>query len=685
MYSVLLFITLMLSVVWSHSQSIDTTKHIETVVITGQYQPQSVKKSVYRVHTISQEKIRLRAATNIQQVLMTEPGFRFNNDLTLGTADIELMGMSGRNVKILVHGAPMLDRSDTRESLNQIDINLVERIEIVEGPMSVIYGSDALAGVINIITKNNQNSHYSIQAKIQEETAGKEYDFFKEKGTHHKNLNLNWSKKDLYINISATANGFGGWNLPDKAALIDEVNAITTKWKPKDQYLGNAKIGYNQEKFNIWYRIMAMQEDIDTRYGINPNNYIAKLQTYRTERFNHQLQGNWKLHPNTNLDVTAGFTDLSRKTTTKLHDYKTNTAQLSTDAGEQDLAEFSNLFLRSTLQYRVLKNLTVQPGFEFNKETGKGARIKGNPEINDYAAFISAEYAPTTYLTLRPGTRFIKNSVYDAPAFMPALNTKIDITDALDVRLSYAKGYRAPALRELYFDFFDASHSIMGNENLRAETSNSWNGTMTWSKTKRPAWDYKASLSGFYNVFKDRIDYAVDQANPTVTTLLNIDRYKTTGLTVDNTFTHQQFKTTLGLSYVGRYNRLSERMNELSEFVWTPEIFADITYYLTKWDVSASLFVKHTGKRPNYQVNSSDVNTATLVHIDRLTWADLMLNKSVFRHLEINLGIKNLFDVTNLNSTANASGGAHGSGTSSISTSYGRSFVFGLTYNWNKN
>ena len=104
---------------------------LKEVVVTGEYQPQSLRNSVYRTRIINSERIRLRAATNIQQVLNTELGFRFSNDMTLGTSDVMLMGMSGRNVKILLDGVPMIDRTDTRESLNQIDINSIDRIEVI--------------------------------------------------------------------------------------------------------------------------------------------------------------------------------------------------------------------------------------------------------------------------------------------------------------------------------------------------------------------------------------------------------------------------------------------------------------------------------------------------------------------------------------------------------------------------
>lgn len=660
------------------------SQELEQIVVTGQYKPQTAKNSVFNVRTISPEKIRLSNANTIQQVLMTEPGIRFNNDLTLGTADIELMGMSGRNIKILVDGIPMLDRSDTRESLNQIDINLVDRIEIVEGPMSVVYGSDALAGVINIITKKYSTSNLGIVAKIQEETVGKEYAPFSGKGNHHKSLAINWAKGNFYVNAGLTSNDFGGWNTPAKTATIAEVGTLKNLWKPKEQYLENINVGYQKSNFNIWYRILAMQEDIDTRYGINPNNYIGKLQTYKTQRWNHQIQSNWKISQSSHLEMMAGITDLSRRTITKLHNYETNNSTLSTDAGEQDIAKFDNTFFRATLRQYLRDNLTLQPGIEFNQESATGARIKGKPVINDYALFISAEYSPTSFLSIRPGTRYIKNSVYVAPKFVPAINTKIVINPTLDLRMSFAKGYRAPALRELYFDFFDASHSILGNENLKAEHSTSWNAGLTWNKVSSSNYNFNATLSGFYNIFKDRIDYAIDANNPTVTTLMNIDNYKTTGFTLDNTASYKNFKARLGFTYLGRYNQLTESNNQIPDFAWTPEINSDLSYFIEKWDATASFYIKYTGKRPTYQTDDTNPVQYKLNYIGNMTWADLMFNKKLIKGLDINLGIKNLFNVTNQTNTSTSSGGAHSS-SSTINTSYGRSYVIGLTYNWKKN
>ncbi len=660
---------------------------LEEVVVTAQFGPQSLKSSVYNIRTINAEKIRLRGATNIQQVLNTEFGFRFSNDLTLGTTDVELMGMSGRNIKILLDGVPMIDRSDSRESLNQIDINTVERIEIVEGPVSVVYGTDALAGVINIITKNAGKSLLTVSARIQDETAGDEYNALTGKGNHSQNVNLSWQQKGWSALAGLSHNDFGGWNLAPKAATSAEVNAVSNRWKPKEQFLGNTKIGYRNDNFNVWYRLDGLKETIDSRGGMNPNNFKGEFQTYTTNRYTQQIQSEWRLSKQLQLTGIAGYTDLKRSTRTVIHDFTNNSEVLSTDAGKQDIANFNATIFRATAIYTASKRIAVQPGFEFNRDAASGARIKGTPVINDYAFFVSSEIKASKAINIRPGLRFIKNSVYQAPSVIPSLNTKFNLNKALDLRLAYARGFRAPALRELYYDFFDASHAIMGNENLKAEESNSFNGSLAWAGIKSDQLQFRSTLSGFYNEFKNRIDYGVDVANPSITTLINVSKYKTTGATLDNTLILKNVQTNIGLAYIGRFNSLGENQPalELPEFVWSPELTANVSYTLSKLNGNISLFYKYAGARPSYQLSTANgVQTAKLVKIGGFSWTDLMFNKNIYRYITLNAGVKNLFDVTQLTNTSSASGGAHSTGGASVPYSYGRSYVLGLTFNWNK-
>lgn len=655
---------------------------LSEVVVTGQYGPQSVKNSVYNVRTISAEKIRLRGATNVQQVLNTEFGFRFSNDLTLGTADVEMMGMGGRNIKILLDGVPVVDRSDTRESLNQIDINTIERIEVVEGPISVVYGTDALAGVINIITKNAGKSLLNVTARIQEETAGTEYAALSGNGIHNKNVTAAWQKNGWSALLGASKNDFGGWNLLPKTASLEEVNTNKNAWKPKEQLLANTKLGYRNEKFNIWYRLDGLKEEIDSRGGINMGIYIAELQTYTTNRYTQQLQAELKLSDQLDVTAIAGYTYLRRFTKTLLHDYRSNSATLSPEPGKQDTANFNATIFRATAQYVVNKNISFQPGFEFNRDEATGRRIAGEPVIIDYAFFVSSEIKPSAGINIRPGVRFIRNSVYDAPTAIPSLNTKFGLTKTLDFRAAYARGFRSPALRELYYNFVDASHTIFGNPDLKAEQSNSFNASFAWSGIQKDNVQFRVTLAGFYNLFKNRIGFAPDPNDQTATTLINVSKHKTTGVNLDNTLIYRDFKANIGISHIGRYNDLEEVEN-LPEFVWSTEISTNLSYMFNKIGANVSLFYKYAGSRPGYQYENGVVK---LTKVGAFNWADLMVNKNLLKYLSLNAGVKNIFNVTTLSNNASGGGGPHdGGGGGAIAYSYGRSFVLGLLFNWNKN
>ncbi len=173
--------------------------------------------------------------------------------------------------------------------------------------------------------------------------------------------------------------------------------------------------------------------------------------------------------------------------------------------------------------------------------------------------------------------------MYDAPPIVPALNAKIGLRDNIDLRLSFAQGYRAPALRELYFDFVDANHSILGNKDLKAETSNSVNAALSWRYGTPLRSTF--TFSSFYNVFDNLIDYGVDANDASITRMMNVDKFKTTGVSFEQMFVYKQWQLNFGALYIGRYNRLSSENNlsrEVPQFNWSPEANASLYYNWAK-------------------------------------------------------------------------------------------------------
>lgn len=656
---------------------IENKNQLEEVVVTGQFSPQSLRNSLYKVRVINNQTIQQKASTDIKSLLNTEIGIRISNDMALGESDFELMGMSGNNVKVLVDGVPLIDRGATKQSLGQIDINTIEQIEIVEGPMSVIYGTDALAGVINIITKkarvSSDRNLYSISARIQEESVGDEYNFFSDKGLHNESVNASWAfKSGLYANGGYTRNVTDGWK-------GDKTGREKT-WNPKDQFYYDGTVGYKKGELNVWYRLNYLDETVFTPENPSTEGLMVD-KDFLVDRYTHSLQADWKLNNRLGFNIVSSYQDYKRRTKTVVTDLNNGEKWLSTDESAQDISKFQAAFVRATAAWMLSSKLSLQPGIEYNWDEGSGGRIDGKRGISTLAAFLSAEWRPTEWMSFRPGVRTIITADYDAPIAIPSIGTKFSVNPDMDIRLSYAYGFRAPTLQELYFSFHNANHNIDGNPDLKSEYSNNFTGSFTWRVLHNDQIRLTSTLSGFFNSFKDQIDTFVDVNDPTHTTYYNFDKYKTVGGTLENSLIWKNLQASIGISLVGRYNRLVEdekfKDENMPDFRFSPEVNSSISYQITKTKTNLNLFYKFTGSRNEYKFKSDPLELY-LGGLDSYHIADFTVNQSLGDYLTVNAGVKNIFDVTTVNNTSG--GSEHSStGTSSL-IGCGRSFFLGISF-----
>jgi outer membrane receptor for ferrienterochelin and colicins len=625
---------------------------LDEVVVTGQYEPTSVRNSVYKVRVINEERIKAQGTTKLQDVLSTELNIRFTQDLALGVSDISMQGMAGQNVKVLLNGVPVVGRQATTNAfdLNQININTIERIEIIEGPMSTLYGADALAGVINIITKKPVGQKLAGSVKVHEETVGNEYDFSSE-GVHQQNINVGYQRKSLFAMIDGAHTFNGGWQ--------GLAQGRERQWNSKKQWILSPTVGIQKENWNAAYRLDYLNETIHNPAEFNGNEALD--QNYITKRFMHQLQGGVTLNDKVNYNGNIAYTDYSRKTQTIAVDAATGEKTLALGAGQQDQTNYTGLTVRGTVQYKISDKISLQPGYDVNTEAGSGGRLKaGNNSMQDYALFLSAELKPFSFLSVRPGMRFIKNSVYQAPPVVPSINTKITLSAKHDLRLSYSRGFRAPSLRELYFNFFDASHSIEGNPNLEAELSHSFNASWNWYAIKKTGFAYTASVNGFYNSTENLITYGVKPTDNTITTLINVEKFKSQGITLNNTVQLNRLTVSAGIGRTGRFNQLNGADADLPDFTWSTEVNMSASYTFERIGLTTSAYYKYTGQTPSYEWVNNEPHLAVR---DAFHWADVTIQKNFFKHFSATMGVRNLFDVTQVNSTS-LNSGTHSGGAS---------------------
>ena len=158
----LFLIALILPIItlFSQNEAIkDTTKveKLDEVVVTGQHNPQSVGKSVFEVKVISRKDIERQAGNNLADILNNTLNINISPNTSTGKSGVSLFGLDSQYFKVLVDNIPIINEEGVGNNTDLTLINLddVERIEIVEGAMGVQYGANAVSGIINVITKKS--------------------------------------------------------------------------------------------------------------------------------------------------------------------------------------------------------------------------------------------------------------------------------------------------------------------------------------------------------------------------------------------------------------------------------------------------------------------------------------------------------------------------------------------------
>jgi outer membrane receptor for ferrienterochelin and colicins len=657
-------------------------KNLDDVIVTGQFNPQSASNSVFRVQTIDSEEFARRGAFTLQEVLTNQLNIRISQDLSIGSASINLQGISGQNVKILVDGVPLVNRSGNGNGadLGQINLENIARIEIVEGPMAVSFGANALAGVINLITKKNFKHKTEINAAVQTETAGPEYGVdagrhVQQIGVNHR-LNESWS-----FLLSAQHNDFQGFR--------GGAGARQHEWNPKVQLMGNGLLRYQTDNHNIHYRVDVLDELIED-FGGAQNNFLpsgenqpfAVDETYESKRLSHQIQAEGSLPFLNRYTAFASFSDFQRQKRRFTKDLGTDAENNTTGEGDQDLSTYRVWEFGGTGFLSAGDKADFQLGYQVSLETVGGGRILDKEQsIEEYAIYGSAELRPMNKTTLRPGIRYTINSAF-GHQLIPSLQLKYDFTEASQLRLSYGKGFRSPSVREMYFEFVDSNHRVFGNPNLTPEKSNHLSLNAT-SNYRMAAQDIQLDFTVFYNTIQDQISLGQNINDITSTSYLNIERFRTLGFTLTQKATIGNFSGNLGFSYIGRFNQIAAEDEGLTSFFYSPELNANLAYTFPKSGMSINAFYKYTGVLESYFTEMNDQNNQeiSIGKVSDFHWLDVTLVQPIKESFEFVFGVRNVLNVTNINNSG-AGGGAHAAG-AFLPISYGRSYFLRVNYNLN--
>ena len=627
---------------------------IDEVVVTAQYAPKRADQSIYKVNVINSRQIGQKAATNLSDLLNHNLNINISQDAALG-ASLSLQGLSGEHVKFLVDGVPVIGRMNGNIDISQLNLNDVDHVEIIEGPMSVIYGSNALAGGINIITKENHHTFLDANANSYMESVGV-YNF---------DGGVSIRQKKHTFSIDGGRYFFGGYSDNDSLRAV--------RWKPKRQYFADAYYLFSEENYKAKISGSWFDEKLQSKGNLLAPYFETAFDSYfLTTRATAKVEASSKLKHDRYLNILSSYSYYQRQKQTYFVDLTTLDKNLTTNPEDQDTTRFHDIMARGTFsKSREESKLNYQMGLDLNYETGSGKRITGQQQsIGDYATFLSVEYSPWKNLSLQPGLRAIYNTKYKAP-LVYSLNVKYDFLENFTVRGSFSRGFRAPALKELYLYFVDVNHNIRGNEDLVSENSYNANLVLSFAHEKTQSF-IGAETYLFYNYIKNIITLA--QVSGDLYTYVNLDRYITQGIQLSTNYRlYPQVNFNIGIGVTGIHNSLSDETDWAKKFYYSPNVVASFNYHWMRTEMDFNADYKFTGQMPQLELNSDE--KVVEGYVASYNMLDLNVGKRFFKDLlGVSIGVKNLLDVTTIPSSGGFTGVAHSGGSDNVPVGYGRTF-----------
>lgn len=624
---------------------------IAPVVITAQFTPTDARQTVNSVRVLDRRTIERRGAVNLEELLQTEPNLRLEQDPMLGSA-LSINGMRGENVKILIDGVPAVGRLNGSVDAGQLPLGAVQQVEIIEGAQSLLYGSEASAGVINLVTRKSQPHRVEAEVNPQWESNG-----FR-----------NWQGR-AGVRMGKFLFQLTG-NALDFQPQADSAGARSQLWNPKTQKSGRAVLRFSpSERLDLRLSGSLFSEQVDNlgpmlRPRFRP---YAFDDYYFTDRADLTLHGEGWLPGRWFWQTTAGWNRFDRIKNAYRFDFEQQERTLV--EGQQDTSAAMGWLTRLTVaRDRPDRRWNFLLGAENFIETAEGIRIvapnaerAGWASSRDLGLFAGAKVAFfERRLTVQGGARWTLNSLYGY-AWTPSAWLLYKPHTAWQVRLSYANGFRSPGLKELFFNFIDINHYIVGNTALRPEYSDNWRVEVRWHSDENRHAIWSLTAWGFYNRVRDRIVLA--EFAPVQFQYANLRHWETVGSGVGLLLRMGEWlRLRSDVVLTGFFNALSEEIageTPLPRFNWSPDWVNDLTLSLPNQRAYFTLWHKMTGATPYFFQNGDQVEQRTAEGWHLLNAA---LGGNAFQQrLRLSAGVKNLLGTRQIRATNRVEVG-HGGG-----------------------
>ncbi len=647
--------------------------NLNTIVVSATRTEKTLKNTPVITQVITAKQIENRGFADIKNLLMQEvPGLSFQ-EVGFGTS-INMQGLDAKHILFLIDGERMAGETGNNIDYSRLNLYDVDRIEIVKGAASAIYGSQAMGGVVNIITKNTKEKvEINVGGRWGERNqrnypnpskSSKQYKF--QKNVDMPNLNGNVSLGINAGRLKSQTNvlykSFDGYQLYDTDSLTKYYPQLDTTVVMTRTTTPSSISGY--EDINVAQKLsysLGKKFDISLR-----GNY------YELDKFDFTQNNKYE----NNVDVSYGANllyKMSGASEIMLSYYADNYKRYD----KYELISGKDLLYKNKLmQPKLLFNTTafnrqtVIAGLEYLQESLYGDKFaSAMPETKEHwnaTFFAQDDWNVVENLNIIVGIRVDYHEKFNWNA-SPKLSM-LYRTFPFTLRLNYARGFRSPGLKELYMDWDHLGmFQIYGNENLKPETNNyvSMSGEYVSSRLY-------ATLTAYGNRFRNKIE-GIWSNNQTEYHYTNVGNTTLAGVEAT-----ARIKVAKSLFVNGTLNYLHSRNEEGVRLTTASPLSANVRleYGITKknYNVNFNFSGAYIGKKDydvsdEIEVNGAIQDSYYQAHVAAYSLWNFAITQYFYDAFRITVGADNLFNykasIVNFNT----------------STTPGRRFYIGMNLN----
>lgn len=652
--------------------TIDSAKveNLEEVIVTATRTIRQLSSLPLPAQIITHKDIKRSNSVRLNDILNEQTGLVTIPSLG-GSEGIQMQGLGAEFTLILVDGVPLIGRLAGTFDISRITVGNIKQIEVVRGASSSLYGSEALGGVINIITQTPKNG---LSGDVNYR-----YGRF---NTHDLGTNLSY-KKDKF-GISAFFNRYSsdGYNLSKR----NELNTID----PFRNYTINTKFTYDiTDNTNI----------------IIAGKYFNQNQDYLPTS---TLSGNteiddWNTHIKLQHTYSGKWSSYFEFYTTQYNANEYLTGENASDAFYKQL--LTRPEIRAT--YNPNDKSSFIGGVGMNHETLDRTDFSEKPVYNSPYVYLQYDGNPSEKVNVIVGARFDSHSAYKSQ-FSPKMAVRYKLNDKVALKGSMGYGFKAPDFRQLYFDFTnnDQNYTLLGHnvapEALKllqeqGQIANIKVSLDDFSNNLKPensisidiGLDYyisstlKLDINLFRNNIKDLIDnkaVAIKTNDEIIFSYFNINKVYTQGLEFNATWRpHNQLKIAGGYQYMlakdveaeekfkngevfGRVNASSSsfalKKNDYFGLFNRSRHMANlkIFYTISDWKMDTNIRATYRSKFGVFDVNGNDYLDSYDNFVDGYTLLNFAANKTLHENYKLGIGMDNVFDFTDVTNISNIPG-----------------------------